>query len=804
MAKTTSVSGKCKVRRSGKLTFALTLFEMNQSSTWRGVLMVCSDRTHTAPRTKHMTAGQAIALIHHPPRVTIHSIQDGREEHLPPFVDQLSESARLTGVWWFKDEREKVDSIPDILKRGLDISGSAHSVIKNLPLLDPVTDNSRAMTATQLFSFQSSSQMSKTSDLPEAIASWPTLPSDLLSASIQPADMADPEKLKSDDPKVNSILVVSDDAGYMHCFLDGSYPLGAISVGAKSTTASLWKDLNDPVLFAHQRSPMVGTTLHPTRVELPLLSMRIPRDLARISTTARELLWYTMRVLDEMQVAWLGSGTQIGAREPGIRWLKSLDDLQAQMGASVADSTTSLLDLTLLLLVGRSSEPVSDYIGSGEQMSERGLQKWESTVVEALVKLRDFSELRVAPACQRLHLLLEEILGWSQLPGTYAACGLNKDDISRAMMMTSRAICSASWLSAAARRELSRFKEFMKWLRFEIGNASPVADPQSANQLRHDVLEVNEYLATGLVKSEIDAWFRGGVPNFLPQDLGVPDDKQNLPAAIERARSALRDPSQTAWAHGLAGQCQTIFTRAASATARAARCQPPSMSHRLGSVPHETEEHVSYVIRERNVEHNQGSTHWAQYIAAYDPLGGYGTDLCVLRAVYDPTIQSPKVAVGAAMLQCIGTGIGNDDRYVILDFDFFDDDSLIIVYRVNGAAGTIQGPTTVATVGYSDLHFQGVQPVDPLGELSREQLIAHALEERKVGQIAAVLMPIRRSYVLAGCISGEVSLALNGRIGRRVACILDRKEGVLEVLDIEGETDDEEWDEEEDGDEEET
>ena len=59
-------------------------------------------------------------------------------------------------------------------------------------------------------------------------------------------------------------------------------------------------------------------------------------------------------------------------------------------------------------------------------------------------------------------------------------------------------------------------------------------------------------------------------------------------------------------------------------------------------------------------------------------------------------------------------------------------------------------------------------------------------------------MPIRRSYVLAGCISGEVSLALNGRIGRRVACVLDGKDGVLEILDIEGETDDEEWDEDED------
>jgi anaphase-promoting complex subunit 4 len=237
--------------------------------------------------------------------------------------------------------------------------------------------------------------MSKTSDLPEAIAAWPALPPDLLSASIQPADTAGeqdasaPENLhKSDDPKVNSILVVADNAGRIHCFLDGSYPLGAISVGASSTTASLQKDPLNPVLFAHQCSQISGTTLLPTRVELPLLGTRLPRDLARISTTSRELLWYAMRVLDEMHAAWLGSGTQIGAREPGIRWLKSLDDLQVQMGAcmpsviilprlrpdtspAVADSTTSLLDLTLLLLVGRSSEAASDYIGSGEQMSER-------------------------------------------------------------------------------------------------------------------------------------------------------------------------------------------------------------------------------------------------------------------------------------------------------------------------------------------------------------------------------------------------------------------------------------------------
>jgi len=182
--------------------------------------------------------------------------------------------------------------------------------------------------------------MSRKSDLPEAIAAWPALPPDLLSASIQSADSVGGQGAgdrgslpKPDDPKVNSILVVSVDTGRIHCFLDGSYPLGAISVGPGSTMASIRKDPQNPILFAHQRSEIGGTTLHPTCVELPLLSTRIPRDLARISTTARELLWYAMRVLDEMHAAWLGSGTQIGAREPGIRWLKSLDDLQAQMDA---------------------------------------------------------------------------------------------------------------------------------------------------------------------------------------------------------------------------------------------------------------------------------------------------------------------------------------------------------------------------------------------------------------------------------------------------------------------------------------
>lgn len=36
-------------------------------------------------------------------------------------------------------------------------------------------------------------------------------------------------------------------------------------------------------------------------------------------------------------------------------------------------------------------------------------------MVEGLTKLRDLAEKRVAPACQRLRLLLQEVQGWAAL-----------------------------------------------------------------------------------------------------------------------------------------------------------------------------------------------------------------------------------------------------------------------------------------------------------------------------------------------------------------------------------------------------
>ena len=136
-----------------------------------------------------------------------------------------------------------------------------------------------------------------------------------------------------DDANVNSILVVSDDAGSIYTFLDGSYPLGVIELGSPCSVLSLHKH-EDAALFLHTQilasNNIRYTATRPTTIQVPFLGPRFHRDLARASSTCRELAWYAMRVVKEMRAAWFGSQSQTGARELGPNWVKILERKQKE------------------------------------------------------------------------------------------------------------------------------------------------------------------------------------------------------------------------------------------------------------------------------------------------------------------------------------------------------------------------------------------------------------------------------------------------------------------------------------------
>jgi anaphase-promoting complex subunit 4 len=256
-------------------------------------------------------------------------------------------------------------------------------MLKMLPLMDALQDDTKPLgyvllecgnlrsplnrtSATDLFAFEGSKKRtSVNTKFPEVIAKWPTLPPDPLSASMKTADApryrqeGEEELDEVDDRNTNSILCAGDDMGNIHCFLDGSFPLGTFLFNTNFPIASMYKKPDEPTFSINIQTAETGTWLAPMIVEMTLLKRRSARDVARTSSTARELTWYIMRCVKEMQKFWYGQDLQGGARTMGPKWVEALDKKQTQFGR-----TSRVLRLTSPALSPSYREAVIGSVGS--------------------------------------------------------------------------------------------------------------------------------------------------------------------------------------------------------------------------------------------------------------------------------------------------------------------------------------------------------------------------------------------------------------------------------------------------------
>ncbi|KXN90007.1 hypothetical protein AN958_05012 [Leucoagaricus sp. SymC.cos] len=555
--------------------------------------------------------------------------------------------------------------------------------------------------------------------MPDTICNWPTLISDPLLASIcSPEHQPSVDGNASDEPDVtnkDSLLIVGDYNGFLSLYQDGAFPLGEIHIGDSFFARSLYNHSSSPSVFsAHVTKLLADQELTPlcaVGVDVPVMRRRFCRELSQLSSAARDLTWYAMRVVKEMRTIWFGSDTNSGAREWGPRWVRSQSEAR-QKEQYGQDESTAILDLTCLLVTGRATESLADILGSGEQMTERSIQKWETSMTEALGKLRDYTEKQLAPALQRLHLILEEIQGWSLLP-QYRIFELSFDDISSTLDSATRGVTCASWLSVVARKEFTRFREFISWLRFETLSANPSTETHSIP--RHDILEVNGYLMSGLVVSSIDKWFIGPIPQFTPRDLGIPtEDTRPLNLVLEQIRNVAGrldwqangthrdlnhlDRNLDALVQELAICCQRIFARAAAAASRSAVVSNEhlSIAYQPGHQGRATN-----TIRERITSNKDDEV--IQYLATTFPEDR--TLLLLARVCFGGKGNVLPTHIFVSAAQCHLSEDEEQTRVELMDFDFFDDENLAVIYRSQSAGSS----ASITTVNYVDVGYQELE-----------------------------------------------------------------------------------------------
>ncbi|PPQ80812.1 hypothetical protein CVT25_001937 [Psilocybe cyanescens] len=664
-------------------------------------------------------------------------------------------------------------------------------------------------TATDLFAFQGSHiRSTHKSQLPPIIQTWPSLSADHAAASIGRASHGkstsnEANLDEADTSNLDSVLMVVDNLGRIFSYLDGHFPLGFVSLRNKAHFISVVKHPSRPLFVAQPRITAEGIThsnLTPAVIKMPLLSQRKSRDLAKQSTTAREIMWYVMRSVKEMREAWYGSETNTGARELGPKWVKSLETKQKEQYGQL--DAGPILDLTYLLTTGRPSEALHDFLGSGEQMSERGLLKWETTVSEAFIKLRDYSEKRIAPALQRLHIVLEEVLGWANLQ-QFASFELSVNDITCCLDIVSRGIIIASWLAAISRRELLRFREFIAWLRYEVNNLN---GSNEGNVIRHDMLEVNNYFITGLEESPVDQWFIGPVPQFRLVDLGIAEYRNGpLEQALEHARSVAANPSQMAWQktgpqkdlsgidrnlealiQELGNWCERVFHHASAAASRSAvvSFDPVSKPEQVLEKELLPEQPLGFPFRERTVLNENGEL--IQHLISHIPSPDSNALLLVKLRFGVEASELPS-EIGIAVLECYLPEEGEEQsNFDLLDADFFDDECVVIIYRLREG----EKQAFIATLNYDNIGYQNLLPDAYVKWSTREDLMRDTLELWKSGQLSLQRVSVNRRRALSGCKMGAVSMALNGRVNRRVACVLDTTGTTMESFDMEGDAED--------------
>ncbi|KIJ68430.1 hypothetical protein HYDPIDRAFT_106626 [Hydnomerulius pinastri MD-312] len=796
----------------------MSLWKMQGSRKWE-IDIGSDDASTTVTGLAWSPSGQTIAVVHDSARITLHSVQDGHVERslsVPLPLNTPQAQYKITGIWWFPGFHTSASGIiPDIFKRNGVKTGSALSTLKILPLLDHLKEADNNVTATDLFAFQGTqTRVIQQRSTPKVINQWPSLAPLWEDASIaspgqadEPHNRASETRGSTQAPEVeDSLLALIDERGLLHSFLDGSYFLGSVALTGGLPSATLFKHPSQPLFLLHPQNPSTEpllTGMQPLSVEIPLLATATVRDFARLSSAARELTWYIMRVLNEIRDSWFGSEAVTGARDIGIKWVQALESrLREQYGQQ---NPNVILDLTTLLVTGSGTEGLMDFITSSEQTSERTLQKWDSSVTDSLMKMRDYSTARIVPAFQRLHIILDEIRGWSHMP-QFTLFGLNTDEVVSCLKLAERGIFVSSWLATAARKELGAFKQFLSFIRHETIVANPGAE--SHPNPDHDILEVNGYLMSGLMASQIDRWFTGLAPQFSPGDLSyspqTPSSGKTLDEALQLAQTALQDPSQTAWqpnipsvnsshldrnldalVQKMASRCQRVFAQASQAAARSA-----IVSADGGAIPPQvvqassaSSNGVCQFARQRVVSNENEPGHNLQYLAVYMNIEGRPL-FCISRMPYGRYAIGVHNHIEVTLLEC--SVCENDDEgsadLNILDAEFFDDETIILIYQITGT----QGPIFVATVNYTKLRYQKLQSEGYVSGPARKDMMANVLQRWKEEHLPPTRIPITKCRRLSPCGNGTVSLAVNGRVGRRVVCILDGDGMTMEVLDMEG------------------
>ncbi|WWD19682.1 hypothetical protein CI109_104144 [Kwoniella shandongensis] len=567
-------------------------------------------------------------------------------------------------------------------------------------------------------------------------------------------------------------------------------------------------------------------------------------SLAKVSNKIMGYLDVVLRGLENAEAAF---------REGEKQTMICREDLEtcAQQQATTIPDVHA--DLFRFLMTGRSGVAVSEWLGS--RLTGRTIAKWDLALDTSFRTIQKLVSESISPALERIILLLEELRGWARTPQFTDHLNLDEREVQRALDL----VCGFAKLAEKMRRnaehEMLAAAEFMKWVKYEIARSAVQDRSQEDLPLAtHDLKLVWSFLQNGFVHSV----FHRHLPYLLirpPKDL-LPEQSNLYPRSATRPLDeVIKETTESLNAHHTGGKEVDLGTPSLGNEGSVDSSADMSMSMSMSMAMENEDEDGDGdrtptkalseagsrasspdTVERRDEQHEEEVKRfleeepwvWANTVvqACEDLIkGAIGSSrsavemkkttndigMTDIRRVAEGrwTALVPSLPESSFQQLWLLYQEGSEARVtafslsdedgsaVSLALQFFDDEELVLLLESGS-------DRYLVTVRYGDLLDEMTSVPPELGDgWKLDDLVQ--MGQASIESIPSIPIARCRQLESRGMMIDDdeekdkrrVEIALNGRKGRRLGCVLMEEGREVEVLDLEADEDEEDDEEEE-------
>ncbi len=319
------------------------------------------------------------------------------------------------------------------------------------------------------------------------------------------------------------VLLTGHEDGTIHIRIFDCFDIGKVDL-----KSSLPKDSKTCRVIQHVAHPLsskhalvVQTTtkkadyqLHVIALHLNFIPQTSPYYLSTLATKSTQLL-NVLRYLTQVSIHL--SIELRGAFDLPGKFVRNINETLAQNADGPTDFVTAAYQL---VVTGGCGDELRDWMI--DEIGERNLKRWEKASTLGTENIRRFTHECLLPALERCQVIISRLEGLSRFAKSAQVLGLDLQSLNRVMDTVDCLNLLGHYLLKTVGKEIKQFTAFMKWLRLEVeiqslerenagGPGSERLDELCMRRDDLDVRTVLDYIQGVLGKSAMFAFVRPSV-----------------------------------------------------------------------------------------------------------------------------------------------------------------------------------------------------------------------------------------------------------------------------------------------------